>query len=115
MNIKRLGGNPIITACVGNDGLGKFLINHLKNNNIDTKLINSVNHSTSMVLVTKSKETPLPIFYRSADYNLEYNSDIDSTLKNSKIVHFSCWPISQSKSRKMIERVIEEARKIMFL
>ena len=111
MNIKRLGGNPIITACVGNDGLGKFLINHLKNNNIDTNLINSVNHSTSMVLVTKSKETPLPIFYRSADYNLEYNSDIDSTLKNSKIVHFSCWPISQSKSRKMIERVIEEARK----
>ena len=64
-----------------------------------------------MVLVTKSKETPLPIFYRSADYNLEYNSDIDSTLKNSKIVHFSCWPISQSKSRKMIEKVIEEARK----
>ena len=111
MNIKRLGGNPIITACVGNDGSGKFLINHLKNNNIDTNLINSVNHSTSMVLVTKSKETPLPIFYRSADYNLEYNSDIDSTLKNSKIVHFSCWPISQSKSRKMIEIVIEEARK----
>ena len=29
MNIKRLGGNPIITACVGNDGLGKFLINDL--------------------------------------------------------------------------------------
>ena len=64
-----------------------------------------------MVLVTKSKETPLPIFYRGADYNLEYNSQIDSTLKNSKIVHFSCWPISQAKSRKMIEKVIEEARK----
>ena len=110
MNIKRLGGNPIITACVGNDGLGKFLINHLKNNNIDTNLINSVNHSTSMVLVTKSKETPLPIFYRSADYNLEYNSDIDSTLKNSKIVHFSCWPISQKNSRKSIEKVIYKAK-----
>ena len=110
MNIKRLGGNPIITACVGNDGLGKFLINHLKNNNIDTNLINSVNHSTSMVLVTKSKETPLPIFYRSADYNLEYNSDIDSTLKNSKIVHFSCWPISQKNSRKTIEKVIYKAK-----
>lgn len=111
MNIKRLGGNPVITACVGNDGLGEFLINNLKNNNIDTRLINKVNHSTSMVLVTKSKETPLPIFYRSADYNLEYNSNIDSTLKNSKIVHFSCWPISQKKSRAMIEKVIEEARK----
>ena len=111
MNIKRLGGNPIISASVGNDRLGEFLINNLKKNNINTEFINKVNNSTSMVLVTKSKETPLPIFYRSADYNLEYNEDIGSILKNSKIVHFSCWPISQSKSRKMIEIVIEEARK----
>ena len=36
MNIKKLGGNPVITSCVGNDGLGDFLINHLKNNNINT-------------------------------------------------------------------------------
>ena len=111
MNIKKLGGNPVITSCVGNDGLGDFLVNHLKNNNINTELISRVNKSTSMVLVTKSKETPLPIFYRSADYNLEFSSQISSTLKNSKIVHFSCWPISQSKSRKMIETVIEEAKK----
>ena len=111
MNIKRLGGNPIITASVGNDRLGEFLINNLKKNNINTEFINKVNNSTSMVLVTKSKETPLPIFYRSADYNLEYNEDIGSILKNSKIVHFSCWPISQKKSRKVIEKVIEEARK----
>lgn len=111
MNIKRLGGNPIISASVGNDRLGEFLINNLKKNNINTDFINKVNNSTSMVLVTKSKETPLPIFYRSADYNSEYNEDIGSILKNSKIVHFSCWPISQKKSRKVIEKVIEEARK----
>ena len=111
MNIKRLGGNPIISASVGNDRLGEFLINNLKKNNINTDFINKVNNSTSMVLVTKSKETPLPIFYRSADYNLEYNEDIGSILKNSKIVHFSCWPISQKKSRKVIDKVIEEARK----
>ena len=111
MNIKRLGGNPIISASVGNDRLGEFLINNLKKNNINTDFINKVNNSTSMVLVTKSKETPLPIFYRSADYNLEYNEDIGSILKNSKIVHFSCWPISEKKSRKVIEKVIEEARK----
>ena len=111
MNIKRLGGNPIISASVGNDRLGEFLINNLKKNNINTEFINKVNNSTSMVIVTKSKETPLPIFYRSADYNLEYNEDIGSILKNSKIVHFSCWPISQKKSRKVIEKVIEEARK----
>ena len=37
MNIKKLGGNPVITSCVGNDGLGDFLINHLKKNNINTE------------------------------------------------------------------------------
>jgi fructokinase len=111
MNIKKLGGNSTIAACVGKDGLGDFLIEHLKENNIDTTYISRVDSSTSMVLVTKSKTTPIPIFYRGADYNLEYNSIIDLALKNSKIVHFSCWPISQKNSRNTIEKVIEEARK----
>lgn len=111
MNIKRLGGNPRISACVGKDNLGKFLISHLEKNNIDTNYINEVDASTSMVLVTKSKETPLPIFYRNADYHLKYNDEINSVLKNSKFIHFSCWPISQKNSREMIEKAIEEARK----
>ena len=34
MNIKRLGGNPIISASVGNDRLGEFLINNLKKNSL---------------------------------------------------------------------------------
>lgn len=111
MNINRLGGNSTIAACVGKDGLGDFLVNHLKNNNVDTNYINRVNYSTSMVLVTKSKTTPIPIFYRGADYNLDYTDKLDSALKNCKIVHFSCWPISQAKSRSTIEKVIIEARK----
>lgn len=111
MNIKRLGGNSAIAACVGKDGLGDFLIQHLEDNNIDTSYISRVDSSTSMVLVTKSKTTPIPIFYRGADYNLKYNTSLGSALKNSKIVHFSCWPISQKNSRNTIEKVIEEARK----
>jgi Sugar kinases, ribokinase family len=111
MNIKRLGGNSAIAACVGTDGLGDFLIQHLDDNNLDTSYISRVDSSTSMVLVTKSKGTPIPIFYRGADYNLEYNTNLHSTLNNSKIVHFSCWPISQKNSRSTIEKIIEEARK----
>ncbi|MDD3224776.1 MAG: carbohydrate kinase [Clostridium sp.] len=110
MNIKKLGGNSTIAACVGNDDLGDFLIQHLKENNINTNFINRVDSSTSMVLVTKSKATPIPIFYRGADYNLKYNSAIDLALKDSKIVHFSCWPISQKSSRSTIEKIIEVAK-----
>lgn len=110
MNIKRLGGNSALSSAVGNDGLGDFLINHLKNNNIDTRYISKVNNSTSMVLVSKSKTTPVPIFYRGADYNLQYDDNIEYALKNCKIVHFSCWPISQKNSRQTIEKVIDKAK-----
>lgn len=110
MNIKRLGGNSALSSAVGNDGLGDFLINHLKKNSIDTRYISKVNNSTSMVLVSKSKTTPVPIFYRGADYNLQYDDNIEYALKNCKIVHFSCWPISQKNSRKTIEKVIDKAK-----
>lgn len=111
MNIKKLGGNPLISASVGYDTLGDFLINTLDKNNINTNYINKVDYSTSLVLVTKSKETPIPIFYRNADYHLKYTSELDLALKNSKFIHFSCWPISQSYSRNTIEKIIIEARK----
>jgi len=66
-----------------------------------------------MVLVTKSKDTPIPIFYRGADYNLEFSSKLESAISKSNIIHFSCWPISQEKSRNTIENTIIEARKTM--
>lgn len=111
MNIKKLGANSIIASAIGKDGLGDFLIQHLENSNIDTNYISRVDYSTSMVLVTKSKTTPTPIFYRAADYHLQYTSKLMEAIENSKIVHFSCWPISKEPSRSTIEKVIEEARK----
>jgi len=111
MNIKRLGANSTIAASIGKDGLGDFLKQHLEDNCIDTSYISRVDFSTSMVLLTKSKTTPIPIFYRRADYNLKYNPEIEAALKNCKIIHFSCWPISQKISRTTIEKVIIEAKK----
>ncbi|GEQ23258.1 fructokinase [Clostridium butyricum] len=111
MNVKKLGANSLIASAVGEDGLGKFLINHLKNTNIDTSYIQQVDYATSMVLVTKSMTSPVPIFYREADYQLSYTSRLEKALKNSKIVHFSCWPISRMPVRNTIEKIIEEARK----
>jgi fructokinase len=111
MNVKKLGANSLVASAVGEDGLGKFLINHLKNTNIDTSYIQQVDYATSMVLVTKSMTSPVPIFYREADYQLSYTSRLEKALKNSKIVHFSCWPISRMPVRNTIEKVIEEARK----
>lgn len=111
MNTNRLGINSLVAAAVGNDGLGRFLVKHLENAKIDTSCVEKVDYSTSMVLVTKSKSSPVPIFYRDADYHLNYTNEIAEALKNSKILHFSCWPISRQPSRNTIEIIIEQARK----
>jgi sugar/nucleoside kinase (ribokinase family) len=110
MNTKKLGISSIIVSSVGKDGLGKFLISKLKEFNIDTKYVQQVDYSTSMVLVTKSKAKPIPIFYREADFQLESTLDLHDAIKNSKLVHFSCWPISRMPSRLTIEEVIKVAR-----
>ncbi|WP_117153109.1 carbohydrate kinase family protein [Paraliobacillus quinghaiensis] len=110
INTKRLGVNSSVVSAVGKDGLGKFLINQLEEVQIDTTCIEEVDYATSMVLITKSKSSPKPIFYRGADYHLEYSSKLTEAIKNSKVVHFSCWPLSKAPSRQTIEKCIEVAR-----
>ncbi|SHF29799.1 fructokinase [Caldanaerobius fijiensis DSM 17918] len=111
MNARRLGIKSIIASAVGKDGLGDFLIKRLEQCGIDTSYINRVDCSTSMVLVTKSKSSPTPIFYRAADYNIVYSKQLEQAVQNSKIVHFSSWPISRKPARDTIEAIIEEARR----
>ncbi|MEW9052261.1 MAG: sugar kinase [Neobacillus sp.] len=110
MNVNKLGANSIIASAVGKDGLGQFLINKIKSEGLDTSYIEQVDYSTSMVMITKSKSTPVPIFYRDADYHLSFSEKLEKAVRNSKIIHFSCWPISRMPARNTIERIIETAR-----
>lgn len=110
MNVKKLGIRSLVASAVGDDGMGAFLINHLKEAGIESGLVQKVSASTSMVVVTKSKGTPIPIFYRGADYQIEYTAELEKALLDSKIVHFSCWPISMEPARQTIEKVLEVAR-----
>jgi sugar/nucleoside kinase (ribokinase family) len=111
MNVNKLGGTPLVASAVGNDGFGTFLLNQLHINGIDTRLVQRVDEPTSMVVVSKSQGTPVPIFYRGADYHLAYTPELEEAIHHSKILHLSCWPISRLPIRHTIERVLEEARK----
>lgn len=110
INAKKLGVNSLLLSCVGKDGFGDFLISSLEKENVDTSQIMRSNSPTSMVVVTRSKETPIPIFYRGADYQIKYTQELDEKIKNTKIVHFSSWPITKKQSRDVIERVIKTAK-----
>ncbi|MGW8957610.1 carbohydrate kinase family protein [Paenibacillus sp. NPDC055715] len=110
VNVSRLGIHSLVASALGKDGMGVFLTNQLQLAGIDTKCVQQVDYSTSMVVVSKSKSTPTPIFYRGADYYLAYTPELEEAVDNSKIVHFSCWPISMKPVRHTIEKVIERAR-----
>lgn len=111
MNTNKLGVNSIVVSAVGNDGLGHYLKSQLTKAGVDTTYIQTVDYATSLVLLTKSKTSPKPIFYRGADYHLVNSPKLSEAIKNSKILHFSCWPISRMPARRTIEQCIEEARK----
>lgn len=111
INASKLGIRSRMVSAVGTDGLGTYLTQHLKAAGMNTDGIQRVDAATSLVVLTKSQATPIPIFYRDADFRLTYDAKLEQALEQSKAVHFSCWPISREPSRRVIEKVIEEARK----
>lgn len=110
MNVQKLGRRSMVASAIGEDLQGQFLLDRLRQEGMDTRCIQMVDAPTSMVLVTKSQATPIPSFYRGADYQLEYTTSIEEAIANSRILHFSCWPISNLPARQSIDRMIEQAR-----
>lgn len=66
MNARKLGIRTQVAAAIGKDRMGGFLIDQLCNAGINP-IVQRVEQSTSMVLLTKSKSSPIPVFYRGAD------------------------------------------------
>ncbi|KPU27258.1 fructokinase [Caloranaerobacter sp. TR13] len=111
INVKNLGAKSSLISKVGNDDFGRFLVDKLNENGVDTSGIEFDDDSnTSMVIVNKSKTTPKFIAYRDAEKKITYNETIDKLIKDTKIIHFSSWPISYSTSRNTIEKIIEVAK-----
>ncbi|MEC2342798.1 sugar kinase [Paenibacillus barengoltzii] len=111
INASKLGIRSQMVSAVGKDGLGTYLTKHLEAAGMNTDGIQRVDAATSLVVLTKSQATPIPIIYRDADFRLTYDAKLEQFLQQSKVVHFSCWPISREPSRRVIERVVEEAKK----
>lgn len=110
LNAKKLGINAQVCSAVGNDGFGRFLIERLKKEGLSLSTIQQQDISTSLVVVTRSKSSPIPIFYRGADYHLTFTDQLEESVKQSKVLHFSCWPLSRNPARETVERLIETAR-----
>ena len=110
LNTNKLGLRSRVASAVGKDGFGAFLTRQLEQEGIPTDCIQVTEDATSIVVITKSRSTPQPIFYRGADFQLNFTPELEHAVKQTKIVHFSCWPISREPARSTIGQILSAAR-----
>ncbi|MEC9484839.1 MAG: PfkB family carbohydrate kinase [Candidatus Izemoplasma sp.] len=110
INLKKLGFTPYLCATIGNDDYGKFLNNVLQAENLSLKFIRRSNKPTSIVELNQTKDTPTPTFKRQADKDIILSEKLRNHLKNSKILHFTYWPLNDKPARDTINTLIQIAQ-----
>ena len=107
-NLAYLNKQAGLVACVGNDGLGKFLIKAVKNTGVHTAFIQQSKWCpTSLVLVAKSQGTPEFIAYRGADAELQPVPL--AVLEHASIVHTTSFALSLPPAQEVILHALKAA------
>ncbi|MBU1145241.1 MAG: carbohydrate kinase [Firmicutes bacterium] len=109
LNLRQLGIHSKLYGSVGNDTFGSFLLDNLNNHQINYN-VNIVQKPTSFVKVNKNALSPTPSFHRSADYFIPFTSELEQDLAQTKILHFSFWPLSNEPSRSTLLKSIQIAK-----
>ena len=103
VNASRIGLKPILVASCGQDGLGDYIVKKLKSNNLDVSYIKKINDlPTSIILVSKSTETPDFIPYRQADCDITIDQLPDEMIQKARIFHTTCFALSKDPARQTI-------------
>lgn len=84
--IAKLGGNSSFIGCVGNDPFGTFLLNVLKENNVDISLAQRSKAFTTIAFVSLADDGERDfVFSRGADKKLMYDSDVKNDFKGNML------------------------------
>ncbi|MBU1020770.1 MAG: carbohydrate kinase [Firmicutes bacterium] len=110
LNLTSLEVNPHFFGTVGSDEIGTSLKNELIRNKVDITHVRTVKKDTTIVEIDKASGTPVPKFIRSSDYHIYWTPEMESELKNTKILHFSYWPLSSDPARSTILKALEVAK-----
>ncbi len=85
--IAKLGGSSKFIGSVGDDPFGHYLLNILKENNVDITLAQKVRTFTTLAFVSIDEDGERDfVFSRGADIKLEYNPEVKKTFTNN-IIH----------------------------
>jgi sugar/nucleoside kinase (ribokinase family) len=108
LNMHLLGNNTKFVGSVGNDAMGKFLSQKIKNYGINCDDLAVVeNMPSTLILVTRSKTTPDFEAYRMADCQISMAQLAEA--KNAKIFHTTCFALSKNPAQTNIMKAAKTA------
>lgn len=108
-NMARLGNRAALVACVGNDNLGRFLVQKVAETGIEVGhvAIDPI-HPTSLVVVSRTKGTPDFVAYRTADCMIQPEHLPDQLLDQVALFHTTCFALSRNPAQ---QTIIDAARR----
>lgn len=107
-NLKWLGNQTNLVGCVGEDGLGDYLINEMQMAGLSAKYLQRIpKHQTSIVLVGKSTGTPDFIAYRHAD--MQIGKIDDELIESSGLLHTTAFALSKEPAKSHILEAFAKA------
>jgi fructokinase len=113
INASKIGLKSHLVATCGNDGLGEFIIDELKTLKLETSNVKIVDDkATSIILVSKSTETPDFISYRTTDFNITKEQLPIELINKAKIFHTTCFALSKKPAQKTILNRAKKAYKL---
>lgn len=111
--LSKLGGQSSFIGKVGNDIFGKYLIDILNKNKVNTSnIILDNNYNTTLAFVQLNNGDRDFSFYRNpgADTMLEISEINFESIKNSKIFHFGSLSLTDEPSKTTTLKVLDYAK-----
>lgn len=110
VNIARLGGQSVLVASIGDDGLGNYIIRRLTEAGVNINYLATTQaYPTTSILVNRTTGTPGFIAYRGADCQIQSSQLPDELLGRSRILHTTCFGLSRQPARASILDAVKRA------
>jgi fructokinase len=112
LNCGKLKLNVALASSIGSDNLGNYVLEELIKHQVDISCVRQINNkATSIILVSKTTDTPDFIPYRNADYYITESPIIEHIASRSKIFHTTCFALSRNPAQTTILKNAEFAYK----
>jgi len=103
IDLALLGKNTGIACCVGADGFGDYIIQYLKDSQVNTDYIQQTESApTSISIIARHTITPDFVINRGADACLQDGFELEDVVANSRIVHSSAFALSREPARSTV-------------